>query len=279
MVNNRKLNVMNRIIINCVASLFLFLGFGCQENDHMLFSDVARIQMSSGKDTIRTSFVTFGKEVDKDTVYVPVSTMGYLSDKPRKVKLVQIEETRVEYTKNEKGEIIDSVTIKVPFQAIPGVHYVPLEDCEANVAPMKNGARIGIILLRDKSLETQEYRLCLKVEANEYFQLGMPDDLTAAVIFSDKLIQPSSFYWNKIKFYFGKTYSERAHRFINSVFNVDMNDKWISEIMVVIADLQFYQTTLQDRLKEYNDDPENIANGLSPMREIEGDPTSPLIKF
>lgn len=278
MVNNRKINVINRIIINCIASLFLLLGFGCQENDHMLFSDVARIEMHLGKDTLRTSFVTFGEEIDRDTVYVPVSTMGYLSDKPRRVKLIQLEETRIEYKKDEKGEIVDSVFIKVPFQAIPGVHYVPLDDCEADVAPMKNNARIGIILLRDKSLKTQEYRLCLKVDANEYFQLGMPDELTAAVIFSDKLIQPSTVYWNRVKNYFG-AYSERKHRFINSTFNIDMNDAWLKEITIVIANLQFYQTTLQDRLKEYNDDPENITNGLSPMREIESDPTSPLIEF
>lgn len=269
---------MNKIIISCIASLFLVLGFGCEENEHMVYSDVARISMLSGTDTIRTSFVTYGEEVDRDTVYVSVETMGYLSEEPRRVKIVQIEEIRVEYVKNDKGEIIDSVFIKVPFQAVPGLHYVPLEDCEANVAPMKNNAKIGIILLRDESLKTQEYRLSVKVEENEYFQLGMPTSLTAAVIFSDKLIQPSSVYWNRIKTYFG-AYSERKHRFINSVFNVDMNDEWIKEITIVIADLQFYQTTLQDRLKEYNDDPENIAKGLSPMREIEDDPTSPLIKF
>lgn len=269
---------MNRVIINCIASLFLFFGFGCQENEHMLYSDVARIQVEEGTDTLRTSFVTFGEEVVRDTAYVSVSTMGYLSDKPRRVKFVQFEETRVEYTKNDKGEIIDSIIIKVPFQAVPGVHYVPLEDCEASVDPMKSGAKIGIILLRDESLRTQECRLSVKVMPNEYFQLGIPTALTATIIFSDKLIQPSTSYWNRVKTYFG-AYSERKHRFINSVFGVDMNDEWIKEITTVIANLQFYQTTLQDHLKEYNEDPENIASGLSPMREIEGDPTSPLIKF
>ena len=77
---------------------------------------------------------------------------------------------------------MDSVVTEKPNKAIPGVHYVPMDDPEMeNLLVVRADSvtlEVPVILLRDTSLQREEYRLCLQLVATEDFLLGESEHLS-----------------------------------------------------------------------------------------------------
>ena len=117
---------MKRIIYTAIFLSASWLT-GCQEAEYLLFNDIARVQMDE-EDEIRTSFYYTDASINRDTVYLTVNTIGDPEDRVRHIAMEQISEYDVEYKYDEKGNLIDSVLTEKPNKAVPGVHYVPMDD-------------------------------------------------------------------------------------------------------------------------------------------------------
>ena len=263
--------------------IFAWISFiGCQKAEYMLFDDVARVQMDESEE-IRSDFFYTNRAIQRDTVYLTVNTSGYPSDKVRKIALEQIPEYEIEYEYDNKGNLVDSIVTEKPNKAVPGVHYVSMDDPEMEpllvIRPNAVTAEVPIILLRDTSLRRNEYRLCLKLVATPDFSLFVSEHLSGTIVFSDKLSRPSEWDDWLSTYQFG-TYSTRKHEFMVEVAGgIRIDDDWINTIMADMAELNFWADKFKESLLEYNSDPENIAQGLAPMRENQEDPNSPLIQF
>lgn len=270
---------MKRLTIGMVL-LAAFLN-GCQEAEHLLFDDVARVQMNEDKE-ILASFYYDDASVVRDTVYLTVNTIGEPENRERRIELEQIPEYDVKYVYDEKGNLADSVVTEKPNKAVPDVHYVAMDAEEMRpflVIPANAvTAEIPVILLRDASLKHAEYRLCLRLKETSDFLLGERNKLSGTVVFSDKLSIPN--FWNPTveRYYFGK-YSERKHAFMNEVLQIHVTDDWYKTLSMDYAELKYVRNKLKAALTEYNENPDNLANGLAPMREKQDDPTSGLITF
>ena len=142
---------MKRIIYTAIFLSASWLT-GCQEAEYLLFNDIARVQMDE-EDEIRTSFYYTDASINRDTVYLTVNTIGDPEDRVRHIAMEQISEYDVEYKYDEKGNLIDSVLTEKPNKAVPGVHYVPMDDPEMLpllvIQPNAVTAEIPVILLRD----------------------------------------------------------------------------------------------------------------------------------
>ena len=274
-----KIMDMKRICIFVFAWMFFI---GCQKAEYMLFNDVARVQMDESEE-IWTDFFYTDRSIQRDTVHLTVNTSGYPLDKIREIALEQIPEYDVEYKYDNKGNLIDSVVTEKPNKAIPGVHYVSMDDPEMEsllvIQPNAVTAEVPIILLRDTSLRRNEYRLCLKLVATSDFLLGESEHLTSTIVFSDKLSRPSE--WDDwiSQYQFGE-YSTRKHEFMVEVAGgIRIDDDWINSLMSDMSEFTFWRDKFKESLLEYNNDPDNISQGLAPMRENQDDPNSPLIQF
>ena len=113
----------------------------------------------------------------RDTVYVKIGTIGFVTDYDRAVSIRQL---------GKKGE----------NSAIPGVHYIGFDDKEAsNLLVLRAGNAIDslpVILLRDVSLETEDAILNVTLVDNSCFSLGLEGETDKTVIFSDMMNEPSN---------------------------------------------------------------------------------------
>lgn len=265
-----------------IPTLLLLAGISsCQEAEYMLFNDVARVQMDEEKE-IKADFFYMDELIKRDTVYLTVHTIGYPENRNRKIALQQIPEYDIEYQYDNKGNLIDSIVTEKPNKAVPGIHYVPMDDPEMEnllfVNPDSVTFEVPIILLRDTSLQREEYRLCLQLVATEDFLLGEHQHLTATIVMTDKLSRPGFWDTSVEQYHFG-TYSTRKHEFMYEVAGEKIDDEWYYRIRQDVNEFLFFTNKFKNALTEYNQDPNNIAQGLAPMREDQNNLNSPLITF
>lgn len=270
---------MKRIIYTAIFLSASWLT-GCQEAEYLLFNDIARVQMDE-EDEIRTSFYYTDASINRDTVYLTVNTIGDPEDRVRHIAMEQISEYDVEYKYDEKGNLIDSVLTEKPNKAVPGVHYVPMDDPEmlpvGHPAQCRNSGDTGHPA-SGHHLAKDEYRLCLRLKVTEDFLLGENTELSGTIIFSDRLSKPG--FWNSSveRYYFG-TYSTRKHEFMIEVMQTEIDDAWWNRLAADYGELSYTKDKLRDALDAYNSDPGNIAQGLAPMREDPDNPNSALVTF
>lgn len=265
-----------------ISAFLLLIGFSsCQEAEYMLFDEFARVQMDESEE-IKVDFFYMDDAVKRDTVYLTVHTIGYPENRDRKIALQQIPEYDIEYQYDNKGNLIDSIVTEKPNKAIPGVHYIAMDDSEMeNLLVIRSDSvtmEIPIILLRDTSLQRKEFRLCLQLVATEDFLLGEHEHLSGTIIVTDKLSKPGFWTTAMEAAYFG-VYSTRKHEFMYEVAGEKIDDEWCNRIKQDYAEFTYYIDKFKNALAEYNSNPENIAAGLAPMREDQNNPNSPLIVF
>ena len=271
---------MKSLKYNMLLGALLGLA-SCQETEYQIFNDLARVQMGQTS-IIRSDFFYTDKAIVRDTVYVRVQTIGGPADHERKINFVQVSEYDYEYVYDEKGNVVDTVKTELLNKAVPGVHYVPMDDPEMQnllVVPAHAVAvNAPVILLRDPSLRKEEVRLCIRLAETEDFLLGESDQLNRTIIFADKLSKPN--FWNKTieRYYFGK-YSSRKHEFMYQVAGEKITDEWYKRVSQDYSEMRYYQTKFSKALAAYNADEENIKSGLAPMREDQDDSNSPLVVF
>ena len=233
---------MKRIVY--LLTLLLLCGvFSCQEAEYMLFNGAARVQMNESEE-IMMDFFYMDESIQRDTVYLSVHTIGDPEKRDRKVFLEQITEYDIEYEYDNKGNLVDSVVTEKPNKAIPGVHYVPMDDPEMkNLLVVRADSvtlEVPVILLRDTSLQREEYRLCLQLVATEDFLLGESEHLSGVIVITDKLSKPS-FWDSRVEQYYFGVYSTRKHEFMYEIAGEKINNEWYRRIEKDYSELMYYK--------------------------------------
>lgn len=269
---------------SCIIIIGLAVAVSCKKADYLLYEGAARIQMADTS-AVNSTFVYEAPAVLRDTVYVRLNTIGGITDQDRKVTLEQVTEYDVTYVRDPvTNKITDSIVKEKPFKAVPGKHYVPLNDPSMQsllvIRANKAFDSLPIILLRDTSLKSNSYRLRLKIVANDVFAIGETKAVEKTIQFSDRLERFES--WktdggvSPAFTFFGK-YSTAKHQFMIDVLKVKIDEEWYKAVAAAQA-IQHYKALLRDALTAFNTDPANISAGKAPLRET-SDPNSPLVSF
>jgi hypothetical protein len=284
---------MKKIFYILIASFCLGI-MGCQEDEALLFQDVARVQFTSGVEDYPYSFVWLDKSQENAVVKLPILVTGGPADVERTVKVTQVEEYDVTYEYDNKGYVIDSTVTPKPNPAVAGVHYVPFNEPDAQaLLKVKAGVvkdSLAIILKRDASLETEKVRLRLRLEASDDLQLGESKYLERTIIFSDMLEQPSGWYYKNyytysVAYSYLGNYSVPKHELMIRVLQrlqsseSRVDDLWIAKGNADPTIFVYWRSKFVEELNAFNNNPENIESGVAPMREDPNDLSSALVTF
>ncbi len=251
---------MKKKLSYIAALLMAALMTGCSENEMEGYTNDPAIYFLNGriynddgtqsltqtqKDSINQSFFIYNDDVKQEVVYVYVRTMGMVSDKDRPIKLVQTN------TGKENA-------------AVAGVHYVAFDDPQVAqsmcIPAGKTYAKIPIILLRDKSLQTEEKRLELSVAQNDYFRPGIDEYRNFIITTTDLATKPAR--WDRQwKYYFGPTFGSVKFKFIiNATGYTDFDN-----IPTDYSYLKWLQSTVEQAFFDYNK-----AHPNDPLKEADG---------
>lgn len=192
----------------------------------------------------------------RDTVWLEVETSGYIVGYSRQFCLKQL----------VTGE----------SDAVPGVHYVPLEDPAIRpyyvIPAYENRVKVPVVFLRDASMLLQEYALRLAIDKNEYFKNGIKKYQVRTLFISDILVRPK--FWNKhAVHYFAGEYGKVKHRFmidvaasVNTVLDERFFENLVGDPSKVDKPLtNYWNLFFKEKLREEN--AKRAQNGLEPLRE------------
>ena len=279
---------MKKIFYILTASFCLGM-MGCQEDEALLFQDVARVQFTSGVEDYPYSFVWLDRSQESAIVKLPILVTGGPVDIERTVKVTQVEEFDVTYEYDNKGYVIDSTVTPKPNPAVAGVHYVPFNDSEAQaLLKVKAGVvkdSLAIILKRDASLTTEKVRLRLRLEASDDLELGESKYLERTIVFSDMLELPSEWYRYSNAYYHLGNYSVPKHelmiRVLKKLQSSDsrVDDEWLRKGNADPTIFVYWRSKFVEELNAFNNNPENIESGIAPLRENPNDLGSALVTF
>lgn len=258
---------MRNILILCVAAWFFA---GCDDSSELYDYPINKIGflLEAGESKVMTkTFIYDQPDVERDTVYVRMRTMGFVSDADRLVRLEQAEVTEEEAAST--------------LNAVPGIHYIPFDDPEQiNRMVVKAGqveAEIPIILLRDPSLETEQVALKIRVVENEEFQPFNQELSERIILFSDQPLQPAA--WDDIFAQWYGTWGPVKYRFMLDNTTPLWDDDFIESLMNDYTSMMFWQTRLVELLDEENARREEAGEG--PLREAAapGEAEGKLVSF
>ena len=279
---------MKKIFYILTASFCLGM-MGCQEDEALLFQDVARVQFTSGVEDYPYSIVWLDRSQESAIVKLPILVTGGPVDIERTVKVTQVEEFDVTYEYDNKGYVIDSTVTPKPNPAVAGVHYVPFNDSEAQaLLKVKAGVvkdSLAIILKRDASLTTEKVRLRLRLEASDDLELGESKYLERTIVFSDMLELPSEWYSYSNAYYYLGNYSVPKHelmiRVLKKLQSSDsrVDDEWLRKGNADPTIFVYWRSKFVEELNAFNNNPENIESGIAPLRENPNDLGSALVTF
>ncbi len=273
---------MKKIYILTIS--ILFTVFGCSEEKGLLFNDTDRLQFvtvgDKAPEDLIYSFVWQDETVKRDTVYIPLRVIGRVASRDRYVRVFQITEYRVEYKRDNKGYIVDSIVHELKNKAVPGVHYVPFDTPELKhlmkIRADKVEDAFPVILLRDKSLKDTSVRLRIQLGVSEDFQLGERQIIARTLVISDRFEKPAA--WNQVRYYLG-SYSIAKYMLMLDVVNEKIDDEWLVKMGKDIPTLVYWRGKFKKALDDFNNAPENIKSGKAPLREDPDKPGSALVEF
>lgn len=155
------------------------------------------------KDSIMYSFSSKSDDVELDTVWVDVRTMGATSDKPRPVSMKQL----------NTGE---------PDAGIAGTHYISFDDPAIQglmqVEAQKAQMMLPVIIMRHPSLKQQTVRIQIGIASNEYFTTGIEQQQTFLVKVTDKEEEPGN--WSTDWVYVFGPWSSLKMQFISKYVGI-----------------------------------------------------------
>jgi hypothetical protein len=178
----------------------------------------------------------------KDTVHVRLLTTGFLSDRDRPIRLVQV---------NLGGE----------SDAVAGTHYVGLDDLEVRdwlVIPAgSERVNLPIILLRESSMRSREVRVVLELQENDYFKVVMSSASRFVIKITDMIARPNNWEisWQP---YFGNWGPEKMRFLTDYVGIVNFEERY------ELTEVFFYRSKAIEKLLEYNNSHAN------PLAEADG---------
>lgn len=209
---------MKKTILHIMWCGFLWGGFASCEKDLPVYDysdNMLNFELTISSETKKPeltsySFVYVGDEVEKDTVWVTVKTMGFLSDENRPFELTQV---------SSGGK-----------DAVPGVHYVSFDDSE-----LKNkfyyipaGAveqKVPVVVLKDASLSIESVNLYFTFKDNGYFRPGYSLYSEMHLNISNILTKPAA--WDDYADYYFDKYGPVKHKFMIDVTGL----KWDNDFL------------------------------------------------
>ena len=208
------------------------------------------------------SFVYGSPDLQQDTVWFEVESMGFVADTDRPIALQQIDSVGVE-------------------NAVVGLHYVGFDDAQLAkhyVMPAgKARTRLPIVILRDASLKDKAVVLKFRIKANESFVNGYAPLAERVLTLTDHLSEPSR--WNyqypyggsytiSLASYFG-SYGPVKHQFLINETGEKWDDDYIDALMTGDSMyIMYMMSKMSRRLGEVN--AQRTSQGLDVLREADG---------
>lgn len=244
---------MKRLFHTICTCLSLGLLIACEE-DLPLYNDNQGMLNFVGDTTYNYSFV-YHSGYQQDTIWMEVETMGFMTDEARPFEIKQ------ELT----GE----------NDAIAGVHYLSFDNAfyqpymKIEAGTVK--AKVPVIVLRDASLNEEDYVLRVEIADNGVFQPGYEFNSFKVITITNRLVQPR--YWNSLMRNFFGAYGTEKHRFMieHSAFKWD--DDFLVEIGVSNSSVdQQYLIYLRDKFRQMleEENTRRANQGLPPISEKDG---------
>lgn len=209
---------MKRMILHAALCSGLLIGFAsCEKDlpvydypDNMLNFELTISSETKEPELTSYSFVYLPEDIEEDTIWVTVKTMGFLSGQDRPFELEQV-------ASGEKD-------------AVAGVHYVSFDDAElkSKFYYIPAGAveqRIPVVVLKDASLETESVNLYFTFKDNGYFRPGYSLYSEMRLNISNMLTKPAA--WDDYADYYFDKYGPVKHKFMIDVTGL----KWDNEFL------------------------------------------------
>ena len=163
------------------------------------------------------------------------------------------------------------------FTTLPSDLYVLPEKCVFPAGQLQD--TIEIVLLDGEVLKEKMCRLMLKVDETEFVKEGEVEFSRAIFLVSSKLIRPD--WWTVLDGGNGSGY-ENYFNIAEQVYLGEYSETKYTMFLEELAKdgvefdgknklvLKKYSLRLKRRVEEYNNDPENIANGKVPLKDENG---------
>lgn len=239
-----------KTIILTALSLLLFAS--C-EKDLPVYSDhQAYLNFTFNAQSDSTTYYSFvysgGKQ--KDTVWIELETMGFLSDNDRSFELQQVP------TGNEDAQA--------------GRDYVSFDSEEEKpylVVPAgKTTVRVPIFVLRNADLKNKVVNLLVEVKPNDNFKPGYKQQNKKLVTITDQLTKPTG-WTSTIDMYFGQ-WGPVKHQFMIDVTGENWDNEYIESIVSDYGYVSYLESKLNRALDVEN--ARRSAEGLPPLQEADG---------
>ena len=139
---------------------------------------------------------------------------------------------------------------------------------------------LGIEVIEDKAPKVE-----IDFNASDDLELGESKYLERTIVFSDMLEQPSAWYNYSNAYYYLGNYSVPKHELMIRVLKLLQNsdsrvdEEWISKGNSDPTIFVYWRSKFVEELNTFNNNPENIASGVAPLREDPNNPSSALVTF
>lgn len=248
-----------------ILTLILLVGgtLSCTQ-EPMSYHGDNRIEFSSKEPEIYT-FAYLSKEYVKDTVYIPLHTVGNLSENSRLINFkILTKDWEYIYDDKKSNLVIDSVMKDIPFLAKEGVHFNFINAKEGKLLVPAGSTNISLaieVLRNDSKLQRNAHKLLLQLLPTTDFQLTSPEYSLKRVSISDKLEKPVLWKTNNyyVDLYLGE-WSEVKHRFMIDVTGQKWDNPFIRYYVRRHSEppvLEYYMLKIKKALEAYNSDPTN----------------------
>jgi hypothetical protein len=216
---------------NIIYIILLVIISSCAKEKIMFNNDISRLEFVKNE-KITHSFVNKfsfkkikikNKEVDVDTVFIEIRTVGSVPPKDRAISIEQITE------KDEKGKNLKNT-------AESGKHYIAFDDPELKklfvIKAGKTTAKIPIVLIRHPDLQEVFYRLKIKIKENANFKLAEQKTSEQLIIFSDFYIQPTAWFEDGyIEDEFFGPYGQEKHKFMTKTLGFKIDNEFFQNLL------------------------------------------------
>ncbi len=203
-------------------------------------------------DETNYSFVYSGSSVTEDTVWMTVTTLGFVKDYDRALAIEQV-------TGSESDAVAGTHYLAFDDESLKKFYYMPAGAVSTD---------IPIVLLRDASLKTKAVNLEISIKENENFKVGYEKNRCRTIIISDKLSKPSK--WSSYFDYYLSIYTTGVHQFMIDVSGERWDDDYIESLGSDDGYLLYLGAYFKNKLEEVN--AERVAAGLDVLREEDGTP-------
>lgn len=255
----------------------------CKSDGYELYNSPARIQWQDTI-TVQQTFVDKAESVMRDTIWLKAKVMGGPSDVARRLNIRQVKGYTYTVNYDNSGNIVDTTKVEVPNQATPGTHYVAFDSQEMQALLLqktKNNSQntdvemdIPIIILKDASLDKQNYSLYIEIIQSDDFLPGEKNNIQKRITISNQLVKPSG--WDLWQTFYLGDYSIVKHKFMNETLHTTIDNTWLNQPRGIIT---YYREKCRRALDAFNSNADNISKGIAPLREDPNNPNSKPITF